>query len=589
MSTGFSEEQKLYLEGMARALAAARAGRTSAGAQSSGARSASPADVHRAAQDRFIAAGRKLTREDEAKRAKDPFDLWEDMRESAARGVFPRGTDVFLYKFHGLFYVAPAQDAFMLRLRNPNGIIDAGKLRAVASIAEQHGGGYAHVTTRANLQVREIGPGSVIAVLERLADAGLTSRGAGADNIRNITGNPTAGIDPQELIDTRPLGLDLHHTILNHRELYGLPRKFNIAFDGGGAVASLEDTNDIGFTAVRVPAGRSVPEGVYFRVGVAGITGHGDFTRDLGVVIAPAECLGMAQAILGVFAEEGDRTDRTRARLKYVVERLGLDVFRDKVEARLRQPPVRLPADQCEPRPPVARGAHVGFHRQKQAGRLYCGVVLPAGRLTVAQMRGIADIAERFGSGTIRLTVWQNLIVSDIEEGAAEAVSAALKSIALDAAASPVRAGMVACTGNSGCKFSASDTKRHALELVEHLEPRVALDSPLNIHLTGCPHSCAQHYIGDIGLLATKVPGADDRDVEAYHVYAGGGYGAERSLARELARDVPAGELPQLLEGLLRGYLEKRAAAGESFGSFVQRHSPDELRELAGGVAAGAA
>ena len=169
--------------------------------------------------------------------------MWDEIAANAAKGEFPKGTDVFLYKFHGLFYVAPAQDSFMCRLRNPNGIIDSHKLRAVAAIAEEFGGGYTHITTRANLQIREIAPKSTLAVLERIAEAGLTSRGAGADNVRNITSNPTAGVDPQELYDTRPLGVALHHAILNHRELYGLPRKFNVAFDGGGLIGTAEDTN----------------------------------------------------------------------------------------------------------------------------------------------------------------------------------------------------------------------------------------------------------------------------------------------------------------------------------------------------------
>jgi ferredoxin-nitrite reductase len=576
MSAGFSDEQKLYLEGLGRGFAAARAGRPAEQAPPY----LGPERAHRAAQDRQVAAGRKLTREEEAKRAKHPFDMWEEIGRNAAAATFPKGTDVFLYKFHGLFYVAPAQDCFMLRLRNPNGIIDAHKLRAVASIAERYGGDYAHVTTRANLQVREIGAGDTVAVLELLAEAGLTSRGSGADNIRNITGNPTAGVDPQELIDTRPLGLKLYHTILNHRDLYGLPRKFNIAFDGGGAVASLEDTNDIGFTAVRVAAGKGVPEGIYFRVAVAGITGHKDFAHDLGIVVAAEDCTPVALAILGVFIDEGDRCDRTRARLKYVVERLGLDTFRAKVEERLARPPARLPREQCEPRPAVDRGGHIGFHPQKQAGLFYCGVAVPVGRLTVAQMRGIADIAERHGSGTIRLTVWQNLILSDIPEQNRVAVAAELQAIGLSETASAIRAGLVACTGNSGCKFSASDTKGHAAQLLEHLEPRVALDGPINIHITGCPHSCAQHYVGDIGLLATKVPGDDDHDIEAYHLFAGGGYGEHAQLAREIARDVPAVEVPPLLERLLQAYMEQRESPAETFQSFAGRHSEEELRGM---------
>ncbi|MFZ3321995.1 MAG: NirA family protein [Usitatibacter sp.] len=571
----FTEEQKQFFDGLARGVAAARSAPGAAPSLPSG-----PERIHFAAQDRVVAAGGKLTREEEAKRAKHPFDMWDEITANAAKGEFPKGTDVFLYKFHGLFHVAPAQNAFMLRLRNPNGILDAPKLRAVAGIAEDFGAGYAHITTRSNIQVREIAAKHARSVLERLAESGITSRGAGADNIRNITGNPTAGIDPRELYDTRPLGTALHHAILNHRELYGLPRKFNIAFDGGAGVASLEDTNDIGFTAVRVPEGKPVPAGIHFRVAVGGITGHGDFAADLGVAIAPEECVAVAEAIVRVFIDEGDRTDRKRARLKYVLERMGLANFLAEVEKRLPAPLPRLALDDCEPRPALARGAHVGFHAQKQPGTLYCGVALPVGKMTAAQMRGLAKIAETFGSGTIRLTPWQNIIVSDIPEASRDDVSRALDEIGLTAQVSQVRAGIVACTGNTGCKFSASDTKRHALAIADHLDARVALDEPINIHLTGCPHSCAQHYIGDIGLLGAKIALDADREVEGYHVYVGGGFGDRRGLAREILRDVAADELPASIERLLKAYVAQRLA-GETFQDFAKRHSVEELGALA--------
>jgi ferredoxin-nitrite reductase len=575
VSADFSDEQKLYLEGLGRGLAVARGAKADSPSNAGG-----PERIHFAAQDRTVAAGGKLTREEEAKRAKHPFDMWDEIAANAAKGEFPKGTDVFLYKFHGLFHVAPAQNAFMCRLRNPNGMLDAAKLRAVAAIAEEFGAGYAHVTTRSNLQIREIEPQHALSVLQRLTEAGITSRGAGADNIRNITANPTAGIDPQELYDTRPLGLALHHAILNHRELYGLPRKFNIAFDGGGSVASLEDTNDIGFTAVRVAEGRGVPAGIYFRVAVGGITGHGDFASDLGVVITPEQCLPVAVAIVRVFIDEGDRTDRKKARLKYVLERMGLERFFAEVEKRLPAPLPRLARSECEPRPPVKRGAHVGFHAQKQRGKLYCGVALPVGKMTSNQMRVIAHIAEAYGSGSIRLTAWQNLIVADIDERRRGAVKAALADIGLASEVSQVRAGTVACTGNTGCKFSASDTKRHALAIVDHMDKSLALDQPVNIHLTGCPHSCAQHYIGDIGLLGTKIALGEDREVEGYHVFVGGGFGERRELAREMLRDVPADELPATVERLLRAYVAGRAPQ-ETFQEFAKRHSVEALRALA--------
>ncbi|HXN43366.1 MAG TPA: NirA family protein, partial [Xanthobacteraceae bacterium] len=268
MGPDFTEEQKRYLEGFFAGLLTRRGAGTGSPPTVPGANGAAamapaepapagPEAIHRAAQDRFLSAGKKLTAEEMAKRARNPLDMWEEMRANAEAGRFPKGTDVFLHKFHGLFYVAPAQDAFMCRLRIPNGILNAHQLHDIADVAQRCAGGYADVTTRANLQLREIGPKSILDVLTAIQELGLTTRGAGADNLRNITGSPTAGIDPEELIDTRPLCRELHYTILQHRELYGLPRKFNIGFDGGGSVSVLEDTNDIGFAAVAVGEGEA--------------------------------------------------------------------------------------------------------------------------------------------------------------------------------------------------------------------------------------------------------------------------------------------------------------------------------------------
>ncbi len=507
-------------------------------------------------------------------------------RAEAAEGRFPRGLDVFRHKFFGLFYVAPTQNAFMCRLRIPNGIMRAPQLAGLADIADAYGGGYADVTTRANLQIREIGPTHILDVLTGITDLGLTSRGAGADNIRNITGSPTAGIDPEELIDTRPLGRELHHFILNHRELYGLPRKFNIAFDGGGRIGVLEDTNDIGFPAVSVPAGTDIPDGIYFRLQLGGITGHGDFARDAGVLLRPEECTPVAIAVLRVFIANGDRTDRKRARLKYLLDDWGHEKFLAEVERELGRTLTRLPLDACAPRGPVQKHGHIGIHRQRQPDLCYIGVALPVGRLTAEQMRGLADVAERHGSGDIRLTVWQNLLISDIPESQVAAASAAIQQLGLAVTASAVRGALVACTGNTGCKFSATDTKGQALLLAEHLERCVPLDQPVNIHLTGCPNSCAQHYVGDIGLLGVKV---GEEMIEGYTVLLGGGAGSERSLAREIYREVPMAELPETIERLLRAYLVHRRDPAESFHDFAARHSVEALQALsaaAGDIAA---
>ncbi len=590
----FSEEQKQYLQGFVTGSDALRAHRglptfaatlgvttNGNGTPAAGNAVSSPArvgaeDIHRQAQDRTIAAGGKLVAEEQAKRDKNPFEMWDQMRTAADEGKFPKGTDVFLYKFHGLFYVAPAQDAFMCRLRFPGGLSNAHQLRGIADIAERLAAGHADITTRANVQIREVPAKNALAVITSLEELGIVTRGAGADNIRNVTGTPTAGIDPQELIDTAPLCREMHHYITHHREMYGLPRKFNIAFDGGGTISSLADTNDIGFMAVRVGPGQSVPAGVYFRMELGGITGHKDFARDTGILLKPEECIPVAAAVVRVFIDNGDRTDRKKARLKYVLDRFGLEKYIEEAQKLLPAPLVKFPLECCEPRGPVARLAHVGFHPQRQEGLHYVGVVLPVGRMQAAQMRALAEIANRYGSGSIRWTVWQNLLISDIPTDKIPAVKQALEAAGLHWSATNVRAGLVACTGNAGCKFAATHTKRHGLAIADYLEHRVVLDQPLNIHVTGCPNSCAQHYIGDIGLLATKVAVGEEM-VEGYHIYVGGAYGEQRGVGRELYKNVVADDVPPLIERMLLGYLNHRKTPDETFLDYSRREPTEAL------------
>jgi ferredoxin-nitrite reductase len=424
-------------------------------------------------------------------------------------------------------------------------------------------------------------------MLEAITDLGLCSRGSGADNIRNVTGTPTAGIDPSELLDTRPYAREWHFHILNDRTLYGLPRKFNVAFDGAGTIAALEDTNDIGFQAVAVKDGFGVEPGVWFRVMIGGITGHKDFARDTGVIVKPADATKVADAIVRVFIEHGDRTNRTKARLKYVLDKLGVEPFMAMAEEKLGAKFVRVSADAFEPRPAFDRAAHIGVHKQKQANLNWIGVVLPVGRLSPQQMRGLASVARDLGDGDIRLTVWQNLLISGVPDPQVKVAEAAIEALGLATKASAVRAGLVACTGNTGCKFAASDTKRHAEDIAAWCESRVELDSPVNIHLTGCHHSCAQHYIGDVGLLACKVEGDGEAPAaEGYHILVGGGFGPDAALAREIYRDVKAEDAPPTVERILKAYLAHRASRDETFQAFARRHDIEALKTLFSGAAA---
>ena len=584
MSGDFSPEQKRYLEGFASGLQIARAGRSLAGGMATAPTSAVPTGPdaeHILAQDRTVARGGKLNDQEKFKREQHPFDAYSRLQEQAASNEPPKPADNFRWRYYGLFYVAPAQDSYMCRLRIPNGIITHWQLSGLADLAERYGGGYSHVTTRANFQIREIEPKNAPALLEAIQDLGLCSRGSGADNIRNVTGTPTAGIDPQELIDTRPYARAWHFHILNERGLYGLPRKFNVGFDGAGTIAVLEDTNDIGFQAVEVKDGHGVEPGIWFRLTLGGITGHKDFARDTGVIVKPADAAKVADAVVRVFIDHGDRTNRAKARMKYVLDKMGFEKYLTLMEEKLGSRLTRVPADAIAPRPVFDRAAHIGVHAQKQEGLHWIGVVLPVGKLTGDQMRGLADIAQQFGDGDIRLTVWQNLLISGVATDKTALAEAAIEKLGLTTKASSIRAGLVACTGNTGCRFAASDTKRHAEDIARWCEQRVELDGPVNIHLTGCHHSCAQHYIGDVGLLACKVQTSDDGDaVEGYHILVGGGFGPDAALARELYQNVKAEDVPPTVERMLKTYLAHRSSRDESFQAFTRRHEIAALTDM---------
>src|SRR3984893_553850 len=323
VSDDFSPEQKRYLEGLASGVQIARAARGALDPATATQPSvpAGPDAEHRRSQDRVLAAAQKLSDQEKFKRELHPFDGYERLKAQAANNEYPKPPDNFRWRFFGLFYVAPNQNSYMCRLRLPNGILKHWQFAGVAELA--------------NLQGREIEAKNAVAMIEAVQDLGLCSRGSGADNIRNVTGSPTAGIDPQELIDSRPYAREWHFHILNDRSLYGLPRKFNVGFDGGGIIPVLEETNDIGFQAVAIRDGFDVEPGVWFKLCLGGFTGHHDFARDTGVLVQPQDACKVADVVVRLFVEHGDRTDRNKARLKYVLDAMGIEKFVAQLEEKL--------------------------------------------------------------------------------------------------------------------------------------------------------------------------------------------------------------------------------------------------------------
>lgn len=526
----------------------------------------------------------ELCREEQIKHEQNGLDCYDAILANAAAGVFPQDGDVFRYKFHGLFFVSPAQESLMLRCRIAGGALTSGQWRGLAGIASHCGPGHIDLTTRANVQVREIMPEHAPDILMTLADLGLTSQGSGADNIRNITATPTSGFDPDELIDVLPYARAMHHYILKNRDLYGLPRKFNIAYDSGGRVSVCADTNDIGFYAVKVTQSAignhqsTISPGIYFRMQLCGITGHKQLATDCGVLLTPAETIPVAAALIRVFIENGDRTNRKKARLKYLVDDWGIAKTLEETQQKLAFPLRRLPLDACEPSLPKSKHGHLGIHPQND-GKHSIGILTPVGRVTVPQMLALADIADEFGRGELRLTVWQNLILPGIPEEKLQAALTAIQAAGLDHRNNAITGGLIACTGSRGCKYAAADTKGNAITLGDQLSRAMILDQPVNIHLTGCHHSCAQHYIGDIGLMGTRVKVGDGSTVDGYNIVLGGGVDDTRAIAREIWSGIASDKVPALIEQLLCTYLATRHE-GESFTSFTRRLSVEDLKSL---------
>lgn len=553
-SAGFTAEQKEYLNGLF------------AGAAARGQKFSDVEPTPTAKEDLIL--------EERIKRELHPLDAYEQIVENAIGNKAPDKEEIFRFKWHGLFFLTPMKEGFMSRLRIPGGVLKSYQLRELAHIAQQITSGYVQVTTRANLQMRLILPKDAPEFLHRIQAIGLHTRGSGADNIRNLTMNPTAGIDPVELIDVQPYVQQIAQVIINDRAFYDLPRKFNIAYDGGGLIGSVEDTNDIGIKAVKVG------DEIMFRIALGGATGHKSFARDLGVVVPPTDITKVVAAVVRVYIEYGNRTNRKRARLKHLLETMSFDEYLALVEKKLGTTLRREPYDATQMRwaSQELAHSHVGDYPQKQKGFSYVGATCPVGHITAKQMLRVAELAELYGNGEVRLTVWQNFIIPNVPEAFVPTLKKALDKAGLPTKQSNLASGVIACTGNSYCKFAQANTKGHALEVIKQLEKKLELDQPVNIHVTGCPNSCAQHYMGDIGCLGTKTK-IGGESFDAYHVFVGGGFAKNQAVGRQVFSGVTAAELPGMIEKMLRTYLKHRQGS-ETFQQFSTRHEVGKLQVL---------
>ncbi|OUL36498.1 precorrin-3B synthase [Nostoc sp. T09] len=473
-------------------------------------------------------------------------------------------------KCPGLFYATPAQDGILSRIRIPGGILNSKQCRAIAEIADLYGGGYVDVTNRANLQIREIHQGINAEVLKRLQKLGLGSNNTAVDQIRNIMTSPTAGIDPQELVDTRPFVQAWDNYIKANSQLSALSAKFSVCFDGGGIVSVSDRVNDIVFAAVLVDGN------VYFRLGLS-VGAKGKPAKDTGILLPLENCLPVLAALADVYLAHIDASSKHKLRLREVVNSLGCENYLQEVQQRLAFPLSSLGQKEKFVERTATKYHHIGIHPQRQPSLFYLGVVLPLGRIETMQILGLAELAEKYGSGTLRLTPRQNILLTDIPQQWVADVQSKMAALGLDCSVSNINSVLVACSGKRGCAASITDTKGDALALAEYLKNRVSLDSPVNIHFSGCAKSCAQHSKSDITLLGVSVE-EENGTVEGYRVYVGVDDN-DLQFGREY-QFVTVAKLPALIERMLLVYKTQRLNHDETFREFANRYQISQLKQL---------
>ncbi|MCY7323444.1 MAG: precorrin-3B synthase [Phormidesmis sp. CAN_BIN36] len=461
----------------------------------------------------------------------------------------------------GLFYGSSAPDGMLARMRIPGGILTARQCDAIAHLADDSGAGYVQVTNRANVQIREIHPPIAPHTFRRLQTLELAAQTVSLDPIRNIVASPTAGIDPQMLIDTRPLVKALDDALQTHPEWAALSPKFSVCFDGGELVSVRDRRNDIALVAHRLPSSE-----VGFRVRL-NVEAHS--SGDVGIFVSENQCLAFIAALTQVYldyTQDYYSGKGRKPRFRDLLASWGVENCLERVEHLLRfslQREMNLRRSSSQPY------HHLGIHSQRQTGLSYLGIALPLGRLESWQLRSLAALTQTFGSGSLRLTPWQTLLFPDVSDDRLGDLEGAIADLGLHTSATRFDSALVACSGRTGCASGLTDTQTHALALIRELT--ASLDQPLNIHFSGCEKSCAQQTPSDIALVGIEIKGAT---IEGYDVYVGT---RDSSFGRRI-RSVSALEVPALIEQMLQIY-QRRRMLDESFKMFVDRHSTDQLQQ----------
>jgi sulfite reductase (ferredoxin) len=538
----------------------------------------------------------KAQRVERLKQEKNPWECLDEIRAFAAHGhaAIPDAWIKTYFRWWGVYTQGDgagvtggaggegnAVPYLMLRIRLVGGALTSRQLRTIAHLSEKYARGSADITVRQNIQLHWIAIEDLPDVLEGLFAAGLTSMSTCGDVTRNITGCPLAGLDAHELCDATPLIRQATDLLVGNADFYNLPRKYKISISGCGDWCSYPEINDLAFTPAVRETGGYRETGFSVRVG-GGLSTDPHLAVRLNAFVPWDRVIPVTRAVSEIFRDSaGLRENRERARLKFLFLRHGwsADSFLEEVERRAGfrldpAVPEQIPAD-------IFRD-HTGVRPQKQPSLLYVGAAVLRGRITPGQMRVAADLAAGYGSCELRTTNTQNLVIVNVPAANTGAVVAGLESAGLRVDASSFWRGAVACTGTEFCKLAITETKSFTRWLVEELDERLpGFDQQLKLNVTGCPNSCGQHRIADIGLEGKKVK-VDGVLQDAYYFCLGGAVGEHAGFARPVGYRCPASEVPDAIERLLRSYLALRYG-GEDLRRFFSRYSESELRAFLAG------
>jgi sulfite reductase (ferredoxin) len=538
----------------------------------------------------------KAQRVERLKRERNPWEALEEIR-GFARDGFPAIPPEWLGTYLRWWGVYTQGDGagvvggqcgegralpyFMVRIRIPNGILRAGQLRAIADLSRRFGRGVADITVRQNIQLHWVAPESLPEVLETLDRYGLTTLGACGDVVRNITGCPVAGVAADEICDPSSLALEASHVLAGNAEFYNLPRKFKVSLTGCRAWCSYPEINDVGLTAITRTRHGMLETGFSLRVG-GGLSADPHLAVRLNAFVRWHQVVDVIRGVTELFrAATSLREHRERARLKFLFLREGwtAETFQRQLERRLG-----FHLDPAEPEQPprdIYRD-HLGTHSQKQEGLCFVGAAVARGRVSREQLEAAAELSELYGSGDVRTTTMQNLLILNVPYRKADALAKELDSIGLPVQASSFVRGTIACSGTEFCKLAITETKQFARWLSQELDDRLpGFDQDLKLHVTGCPNSCGQHWIADIGLEGKKLK-VNGAFVDAYYFCLGGALGSLATIARPIGYRCRAQQVPDAIERLLRIYRATREP-GENLRRFFARHSDAELRQFLAG------